>query len=113
MRLAIHQTRPAVIEFPRELDTNNAGELASLLRAEHKAGRIIVADMALTTFCDSRGTQELLKVHRWAITSRCELRIARPSADVLRVWLYLGADQIFNIYPTLDGALKPRRRPAA
>lgn len=62
--------------------------------------------MAKTTFCDSRGTQELIKVHKWALASRFELRFARPTASVLRVWQLLGADEIFAIYPTLDGARK-------
>ena len=104
MRFAIRQFRHVVIQLPREIDATNAEEVAALLRAAHRPGRVIVADMANAIFCDSLGTQELLKFHKWAKASRSELRVARPSSEVLRVWQLLGADQVFEIYPTLAAA---------
>jgi anti-anti-sigma factor len=96
--------RPVVIQLPREIDASNAAEVAAEIRAAYKPDTIIVADMAKARFCDSLGTRELLNAHYWAIASRCELRIARPSVAVLRVWELLGADQIFAIYPSLASA---------
>src|SRR5262245_18616638 len=110
MRFAIRQPRPAVIRLPREIDSTNAEAVAALLRAEYKPGRIIVADMANAIFCDSLGTRELLKFHKWAVASRGELRIARPAAEVLRGWQLLGAEQVFAIYPTLEAARSPQGR---
>lgn len=99
--------RPVVIELPREIDACNAEEVGAQLRAAYRPpGTIIVADMAMTIFCDSLGTRELLRVHKWAKASQCELRVARPSAEVLRVWELLGADQIFAIYPTIGAATR-------
>jgi anti-anti-sigma factor len=107
MRFAIRQSRAVVIQLPREIDSTNAEAVAARLRAAYKPGTVIVADMANAIFCDSLGTRELLKVHKWAKASRSELRVARPSAEVLRVWQLLGADQVFAIYPTLAAARSP------
>jgi anti-sigma B factor antagonist len=105
MKPPIRHDRPAVIQLPHEIDAVNAENVAArLLQAAYGADAVIVADMGKTTFCDSRGTQELLKVHHWALASRCELRFARPTVNVLRVWQLLGADQILTIYPTLAAA---------
>jgi anti-anti-sigma factor len=112
MRFAIRQFRPVVIQLPREIDATNADAVGALLRAASKPGRVIVADMANAIFCDSLGTRELLKFHKWAQASRSELRVARPSSEVLRVWQLLGADQIFEIYPTLEAARSSQARSA-
>jgi len=65
--------------------------------------------MAKAIFCDSLGTRELLSVHYSALESRCELHVARPSGEVLRVWQLLGADRILAIYPTIEAAQAGRR----
>jgi anti-anti-sigma factor len=104
MKVASRHTRCVVIRLPGEIDARNAEEVAVQLRAAYKPGTIIVADMSKSTFCDSLGTRELLNVHYWALASRCELRVARPSAEVLSVWDLLGADRIFAIYPTVATA---------
>ena len=53
--------------------------------------------MAKAIFHDVLGTRELLNLHYWAMASRCELRVARPSAGVLRVWQLLGAPNIRDV----------------
>lgn len=95
---------PVVIEIPREIDTTNAEKVARQLRCAFSPGAIVIADMANTTFCDSRGTHELLRVHYLAKALDCGLRFARPSAEVMHMWLILGVDQIFALYPTLAAA---------
>jgi anti-anti-sigma factor len=112
MRFAIRQFRPVVIQLPREIDATNADAVGARLRAASKPGRVIVADMANAVFCDSLGTRELLKFHKWAKASRSELRVAGPSSEVLRVWQLLGADQVFEIYPTLEAARSSQGRSA-
>ena len=97
-------TVPAVVELPAQIDATNAEEVCGPLRAALDGCTVVVADMAKTTFCDSRGTQELLNAHYWAQACNCELRVARPSGEVLRTWMLLGADRIFVLYPTLPTA---------
>jgi len=111
MKIVSRDTRPVVIALPREIDANNAPEVAAQIRAAYRPDRIVVADMAKVRFCDSLGTRELLNVHYWAIASRCEMHIARPSAQVLRVWELLGADRIFAIYPSVKAAKGSASRP--
>src|SRR5215469_9153819 len=109
MKITIRRTRPVVIQLPRELDGSNAEEVAARLRAAYRPGAVVVADMAKTIFCDSLGTRELLSVHYSALESRCELHVARPSGEVLRVWQLLGADRILAIFPTIEAAQAGRR----
>ena len=111
MKIVSRDTRPVVIQLPREIDASNALDVAAQIRAEYRPDRIVVADMAKVRFCDSLGTRELLNVHYWAIASRCELRIARPSAGVRRVWNMLGADRIFVIFPSIKAAKGSASRP--
>ena len=111
MKILSRQDRPVVIQVPREIDATNAEEVAAHFRAAYRPGTIIVADMAKAIFCDALGTRELLNVHYWAMASRCELRVARPSAEVMRVWQLLGADRILAIYPTLAAARRSDGRP--
>ena len=66
---------------------------------------------AKAIFNDVLGTRELLNLHYWAMASRCELRVARPSAGVPRVRQLLGANQIFAIYATLRGSNTDGRPP--
>ena len=109
MKIAIRRIRPVVIQLPREIDGSNAEEVAARLRAAYRPGAIVVADMAKAIFCDSLGTRELLSAHYSARESRCELHVARPSGEVLRVWQLLGADRILAIYPTIEAAQAGRR----
>lgn len=104
MKFADRQNSPVVIQLPREIDACNAAEVTAEFRVAYRPGTIIVADMVKATFCDSLGTRELVNVHYWATAWQCELRVARPSAQVLRVWQLLGADQILAIYPSLAAA---------
>jgi anti-anti-sigma factor len=96
-----------VIQLPPEIDAGNAEEVGSRLRAAYAPGRIIVADMGNVTFCDSLGTRELINVHFWAKAVGCEVRFARPTAPVLRVWQLIGVDRVFAIYPNLGAARRP------
>jgi anti-anti-sigma regulatory factor len=97
-------TSHIVIRLPRQVDAGNAEEIALQLRAAYAEDKIIIADMAKTLFCDSRGTQELLSAHYWARALRCELRVAGPCLEVLRGWQLLGVNEVFAIYPSLEAA---------
>ena len=96
---------PAIVKLPAEIDLANAEAVGAQLRSACTAHAIVIADMTRTTFCDSRGTQELLNAHYRAKELLCELRVALPSAFVLRTWEILGVDRIFAIYPTLKATM--------
>lgn len=94
----------AVVATPSEIDVSNADDVAAILRAACHPGHAVIVDMAATTFCDSRGTQEILRAHYMAQKLDCAFRVASPTHIVLRAWHLLGADQVLAIYPTLRDA---------
>jgi anti-anti-sigma factor len=93
------------VELPDEIDIANAEAVRDDLLSACAPGVIIVADMTRTTFCDSRGTQELLGAHYRAREVGCHLRFVSVTGPVLRVWQIMGADRILAMYPTLDSAM--------
>jgi len=98
--------RPAVVTLPAEIDMDNADRVGADLQAAFAPGvTVVVADMTATTFCDSRGVRALVLAHKRAAASGAELRLAAPSASVLRVLGVLGLDGLLAIYPSLVEAL--------
>jgi anti-sigma B factor antagonist len=95
----------AIVNIPAEIDISNAAEVAIRLRRACRAARVVVADMTLTTFCDSRGMQEILLAHQHAKEQGGELRVVAPAENVLRVWQLAGADAFLLIYPDIPAAL--------
>ena len=106
--------RPAVVTLPAEIDMDNADRVGADLQAAFAPGvTVVVADMTATTFCDSRGVRALVLAHERAAASGAELRLAAPSASVLRVLGVLGLDGWLAIYPSLAEALpaEPAAKP--
>ena len=97
---------PMVVTLPAEIDVANADGVGAELQAAFAPGvTTVVADMTATTFCDSRGIRALVLAHKHAVASGAELRLAVPSAGVLRVMGILGLDVVLAIYPSLEEAL--------
>jgi len=102
----------AVVKLPAEIDMTNADSVvADLEGAFASQVTIVVADMTATTFCDSRGIRALVLAHKHAAAFGAELRLAVPSASVLRVMGLLGADAVLAIYPSLQEALGVQSEP--
>ncbi|MGN6680151.1 MAG: STAS domain-containing protein [Streptosporangiaceae bacterium] len=102
--MADRENLTAIVTMPDEIDLGNAEELAADLSAACKPGMIVVADMTATTFCDTRGTQELLNAHYRFREIGCELRLAVHYEHVLRMWERMGADKVLAIYRSVDAA---------
>jgi anti-sigma B factor antagonist len=95
-----------VVKLPVEIDVTNAEDVGDDLCAAFQRGvRVVVADMTMTKFCDSSGVRNLVMASRHAAAGHDELRIAVPSAAVLRVLTVLGADRVLHLYPTLAEAV--------
>ena len=106
-------TGPVVVEFPDEFDFSNAGEVAKRLRAAILPGvNVVVADLTRTTFCDSSGARIMLLARDWARADDVELRLAVPPGPTLVVLKLLTLDELFAIYPSLEGALTGEPVPA-
>jgi anti-sigma B factor antagonist len=101
-----HATGPVVVEFPDELDFDNAGDIAERLRAAIAPGvSVVVADLTTTAFCDSSGVRIMLLARDWASAGNVELRLAVPPGPTLVVLKLLDLDERLPIYPGLEQAL--------
>jgi anti-sigma B factor antagonist len=103
------QPGPVVVALPVEIDIANARRVRQELYSALATGAaVVVADMTATTFCDSMGCRALIMAHRQARAGNAELRLAVPSAGVLRVMAITCMDKVLRIYPSLDAALAAR-----
>jgi anti-sigma B factor antagonist len=101
---------PVVVALPAEIDVANARQVRQELNsALDSEAAVVVADMPATTFCDTMGCRALIMAHRRARAGNAELRVAVPSASVLRVMAILGMDKVLRIYPSRAAALAARR----
>lgn len=101
-----HATGPVVVEFPDEVDFDNAGDVAERLRAAIAPGvSVVVADLTTTAFCDSSGVRIMLLARDWASTDHVELRLVVPPGPTLVVLKLLALDERLPIYPDLEEAL--------
>ena len=98
--------RPPVVTLPDEFDMGNADGIYNEIAAAFARGsRVVVADMTVTTFCDTMAIRTLVLAHRRAAADGAELRLAVPSPGVLRIMEVLGVDAVLPIYESLDEAL--------
>jgi len=101
-----------VVTMPAEIDIANADRIGAELSAAIAGGAgIVVADMTVTTFCNSSGISMLVLAHRQAAANGAELRLAVPTPAVLRALKLVRMDSLLPIYPSLDAALAPEAAP--
>lgn len=88
------------------LTMTSAGELKALVEHAVSQGRThVVVDLADTTFMDSSGLGALVSGLRSARTASGDLRIARPSEQVLTVLELTTMDRVLRPYPSVEEAL--------
>jgi anti-sigma B factor antagonist len=96
----------AVAVLPVEIDVSNADRVAGELFAAIKPGVwVVIADMTLTTFCDSSGLRAIAQAHDRAQAQGAEMRLVTASPGVLRVLALTGLDTVVPVYSQLDDAL--------
>jgi anti-sigma B factor antagonist len=104
---------PEIVTLPAEIDFTNAGSVGEQLRTAFRPGvAVVIADMTATTFSDSAAVRNLLLASDKAAEAQAELRLAIPSATVLRTLTMLGLDRVLQIYPSLESALTSGGSPA-
>lgn len=96
----------AVVAPSGRLTMVTAGELTALVERTVAAGRThLVVDLAETTFMDSSGLGALVAGLRVARAAGGDLRIARPTEQVLTVLTLTTMDRVLRPYTTVDEAL--------
>ncbi|MDQ1035345.1 anti-anti-sigma factor [Streptomyces sp. V3I8] len=88
-----------------ELDYNSAAALESALTT---TGRLpcAVADFSHVTFTDSTGINALLRANRSLHAAGGWLRLSSVPATPLQTMQIVGLDQVIDVYPTLEAALR-------
>lgn len=104
---------PEIVTFPAEVDISNAYDLGGHLEKALRPGvRVLIADLAVTQFIDSRAVHALLIARDSAAAHNAELRLVISHPTVLRILNVMGLDRILQIYPTLTTALAAGQPPA-
>jgi anti-sigma B factor antagonist len=102
----------AVISAPVEIDVSNAAELEKcLLSVLGQGARILVVDMATTTFCDCAGVHAIVACWKRAAAEGSSLRLAVRAPAVSYVFSITGASRLMDIFPTVAVALTEPPRP--
>jgi anti-anti-sigma factor len=101
--------RQATVTIPAEVDIVNGPVVSAALEQALASGAVVVvADMTGTTFCASEGLHILIRVHLKAVASGAGLRLVCPGPIVRRVMELTAADQVLDIYPSVEAALAGR-----
>lgn len=96
----------AVVAPVGRLTLVTAGELTALVERTVAAGRtMVVVDLAQTVFLDSSGLGALVSGLRAARAAGGDLRIARPTEQVLTVLELTTMDRVLRPYVTVEEAL--------
>jgi anti-anti-sigma factor len=97
----------AVLLLSGELDQDAAPLLAAALAepVAGQAGRALVVDCSLLTFCDSSGLNALLTARLKARRASVDLYLAAVRDPVARMFAVTGADTVFTVRPDLEAAL--------
>ena len=99
--------KPIVVVLPAEIDvTNSDGVYQQLLAALAPGVGTVIADMTLTSFCDSSGVHAVMRAHELATTRGIVLRLAvSPTGSVHRVLQLTGAMLVLPVHSSVAEAL--------
>lgn len=103
-----------VLTLTGEIDHHTGDALRQALDAPETARPRIVVDLGRVTFMDSSGINIFIAAHRATTEAGGWLRLAAPTAPVLRTLQIVGVDAVIDCRETLHRALddRPRPRPA-
>jgi len=95
-----------VVTLPAEIDVTNADRIREyLLFVLNQGAAVLIADLSMTTFCDSAGVSALLRTFRRAEASNAVMRLVVSAVAVTRIMTITGVDRLVDIYPNVTAAL--------
>jgi anti-sigma B factor antagonist len=102
------QIMSVVVVLPAEIDVTNSDEVHQELTSVLSPGlATVIADLTLTSFCDSSGVHALMHAHERAAARDVGMRLAvSPGGSVRRVLQLTGADQIMPVFDTVQEAIQ-------
>lgn len=92
----------AVVAAAGEYDVDTLQPIADQLSAAAASHRTVVLDASALTFADSSFLNLLIQLHHTT-----DLRIAAPRHQLTRLLELTGADQLFDLRPSVEDALRP------
>jgi anti-sigma B factor antagonist len=96
----------AVVTLPAEIDAANADRVREyLLSVLNQGAAVLIADLSMTTFCDSAGVRALLRTFRRADASNSAMRLVVATVSVERIMAITGVDRLVDIYPNVAAAI--------
>lgn len=96
----------AVVKLPAEIDITNADRIREyLVFVLNQGAAVLIADLSMTTFCDSAGVRALLRTFRRADASNSAMRLVVATVAVDRIMAITGVDRLVDIYPNVTAAL--------
>jgi len=96
-----------VVEPQGQVDSLTAGDLdTTLTQIIGQGSTVIVVDLAEVTYVSSRGLKALVSAWRQTHDLGGKFAICSVAPRVQSIVETIGFDQIFDIYPTLDDALR-------
>ena len=99
--------RTAVVSLPVEVDITNADQVREdLLSVLNQGAALLVADLSITTFCDSAGVSALVRSFRRAEASQSQMRLVVATLAVQRVLALTGIDRLLDRYPSVAASLE-------
>lgn len=100
------ERRLVFVKLPHTIDiSNDRIVLDSLAAALAGSSSVVIADATGTAWCDCAGISALVCAHRQAAAAGAQLRVVAASAAVQRIVKLTGAQDVLNIYLTVDDAL--------
>jgi anti-anti-sigma factor len=101
----------SVVHMPRRVDVNNTKAFMDAVRAELANGnRNIVLDLGATETIDSTALGAVVQLFKSLRAQGGDLRIARISEGVRRVFAITRLDRIFETFDSLDAAVNASRQ---
>ncbi|MER5446509.1 STAS domain-containing protein [Streptomyces sp. NPDC002766] len=94
-----------VVTLAGEIDRDTAEVLRQALPRPDAPRVRVVVDLEQVTFLDSTGINIFISTHNTLARADGWLRLAAPSASVLRVLQIVGIDTVIDCCPTLHQAL--------
>lgn len=80
-----------------DLDLDSLPPLRQVMEAAATTGPVLVLDTGEVSFADSSALNLLLLMHQTST-----LRIAAPPPQLMRLLQTTGADQVLNLYPSVE-----------
>ena len=113
VELSTREDGQVVVILRGELDVTEAARVAASLSAA-ASGSTVIVDLAALEFIDSSGLAALVRARQLARLAGCDLLLAAPQEQVLRMLAMTRLFDVFAVHSCVDDAAGiVRRTPAA